>query len=141
MRWIALLVLTPALASADGLDTREGALRETAYEPVYDVTAADLRFSWRTDAVGATSTIRQGDASVTEATASLGAEIAISHEACDLFVAGGQADVRSGETPLSFQQWTSFCPLSGDIKIALANRLAWDVRARLLAPPRQRPGD
>jgi hypothetical protein len=139
--WAALLLFTPALAAADGFDTRESSLRETAYQPVYDVTAADLRFSWRADAVGATSTLQLGDTSVTEATASLGAEIAISHEACDLFVAGGQADVRSGETPLSFQQWASFCPLSGDVKLAFANQLAWDVRARLLAPPRLRPGE
>jgi hypothetical protein len=136
------LLLTPALAAADGAwETREGSLRETAYQPVYDVTRADLRFTWRADAIGATATTMQGDASVTEATASVGAELAISHEACDLLVAGGQADVRSGETPLSFQQWASFCPLSGDLRIAFGHHLAWDVRARLLAPPRQRPGD
>lgn len=142
MRSLALaLVLAPAAAVANPLDTLEGSLHERAYEPVYDVTAADLRFSWRTDAVGATSTTMLQGESTTLATASLAAEVAISHEACDLFVAGGQADLRSGESPLAFQQWASFCPLSGAMRIAFAHHLAWDVRARLLAPPRQRPGD
>jgi hypothetical protein len=144
-RWIVAVValaLAPAAAEAQVLDTREWSLRQTAYEPVYDVTRADLRFSWRTDAVGATATTAlDGGASVTQATASLAAEVAISHEACDLLVAGGQADARSGDTPLAFQQWASFCPLSGAMRIAIAHHLAWDVRARLLAPPRQRPGD
>jgi hypothetical protein len=136
------VVLSPTAAAADLVDTREGALHETATPPlVYDVSRADLRFSWRTDAVGASATLLQKGASVTEATASLAAELAVSHEACDLFVAGAQADVRSGESPLSFQQWASFCPVAGVIRIAFAHRLAWDVRARLLAPPRQRPGD
>src|SRR5688572_8720417 len=96
MRLAIVVGVVLAPAAADSFDTREGSLRETAYQPVYDVTAADLRVSWRTDAIGATATTMQDGASVTEATASLGAEIAISHEACDLLVAGGQADVRSG---------------------------------------------
>lgn len=146
---LALVVATPALGPAvthaEPLDTREWSLRETAFDPlhdpVYEIERADLRFSWRADAVGATESSFLHGSSTTLATGSVGGELAISHAACDLFVAGGQADLRSGDSPLSFQQWASFCPLAGDVRITIEHHLAYDVRARLLAPPRQRPGD
>jgi len=124
------------VAAADPADTREAALRE----PAVEVAAADLRTSWRVDAIGATESVAAGGELTSLATASVGGEVAVSHEACDIVVAGGQADLRTGDQPLSFQQWASLCPLAGILRLELDHRLAWDVRPRLLAPPRLRPG-
>jgi len=135
---LAAAAAGPAAAQPD--DTREFALHE---RPVAMVPA-DLHVTWRSDGVLATQVTtdpRTSDGREVVSTASVAAEVAISHEGCDVLVAGGQVDARAGAaSPLAFQQWASLCPLAGVTEIAFGHRLSWDVQPRLLAPPRMRPG-
>lgn len=135
MRAALALLLVAAPAAADPLDLREDALREGAVE----VEPADVRVTWRADAVAASTGSGTRAARAGEHTASVGAEVAVSSDDCDFVLAGGQVDARTGDgAPLAFQQWASVCPLAGAIHVGLDHHLVWDVEPSLLAPPRLR---
>ena len=136
MRSVLALCALAGAATADPLALREDALRERPVE----LEAADVKLTWRVDAVGASTGSRTAAANALAHTASVGAEVAVTGPYCDFLAAGGQVDARSGElAPLALQQWASLCPLSGVVRVILDHRLLWDVTPRLLAPPRLRP--
>lgn len=134
-----LLVTTPALAD-ERTDTRVGALHDRV-DPVVSWGLADLDLGWRLDGALASRSSAAGGRADTEGTASLGAEVAWSSEACDAFRTGGQVDVTvGGGAPVSAQQWTSVCPLGDEMMtMQLDNLVQWDVVPSLLARPRLRP--
>lgn len=132
MRVALILGLLTTAAAADPLDLRQSTLRE----PEPELSIADVRFTWRTDLIAA----MRNDGAALAQDLSASAELAVTGSDCDFVAAGGQADLqRTAEAPLALQQWASVCPLSGVARIAIDHRLVWDVRPRLLAPPRLRP--
>lgn len=140
MRAFALVMLSAAPAAADALDeTRGGALHDRV-DPVVVYEAADLHTSWRIDATLASRAVTSSGEADVETTASVGAELAVSNDECDLLALGGHLDATvGGSVPVSAQQSTSVCPLSGTMLLRFDNLVQWDVRPSLLARPRMRP--
>jgi hypothetical protein len=134
---VVLAVLAPAAARAEpAAETRERQLRDPAVE--YDLLPL-RRVSWRLDAIAAQTT-DLGDGTVLGGLATVGGEVAVANDVCDVVVAGGQLGVASADDgTLSAEQWLSTCPVGGDRRITYGHLLQWDTRPALLAAPQLRP--
>jgi hypothetical protein len=138
---VALTVPGAGRAAADEPSwTLDEVRSPVAREAMGDFALTDASLTWRVDAAaGVTGRgAREGGARLGEA--SVAAEIAITGEACDVLVLGGQADLRSDRDDVAVQQWGSLCPIAGLFTLRIDHRLEWAVTPRLLAPPRLRAG-
>lgn len=149
---VGLVSTTAALGGVTGARADDG-VAETPWAvsevrqgvgggPVPELTFTGARFSWRADAqagvTGQGATMGGVRSGAGTGEASVGAELAISNEGCDVLVLGGQVDVRSDRDDVAVQQWGELCPISGVFTLRLDHRLEWAVTPRLLAPPRLR---
>ncbi|HVV83146.1 MAG TPA: hypothetical protein VHE35_08695 [Kofleriaceae bacterium] len=134
-----VLTLAAGRAAAD-VPWLDDELREQPPAPaqVLAFEPAQARLTWRVDAAAAStgSGTPMEHAAVGEAT--VGAEAAVTGEACDFVVVGGQADARTDRDHVALQQWASVCPVSGVVNLELDHRLELAVTPRLLAPPHLR---
>lgn len=133
------LVLAAAASAHAQAPTDDELRQDTARLDRVELSAAATRFTWRLDAIAASTAAGTRDERTGDGALSVGAELAVSGELCDFLAAGGQLDLRTGARAMAVQQWASACLLSGAFTLVLDHRLVWDVEPRLLAPPRLRP--